>query len=723
VTPTSTITFTATITATPTITATFTATATATATATFTPTSTFTPTPCGNDNGEPDGSFALAASQAAGATSTAKLIRSAGDNDYVYFYTTGASSYTVNLTSVGTGVISRITIYDNTGNLVSQVTATSAGANNSVTFTAANSGPYYAVITNQSGTGGCTAATYGYTIAVTGATPVPTSTPTNTRTPTATFTPGGPGTDTPTRTNTPAPTNTSCPDSYEPDDTAAQARLYTLPANGNGTTEAHTLSQVLDSDYLYFYGNAGGAYQINMPKKATAGNVTAEIRLYDQNLNLLAVSRAAAVDLGTTLTYTVPYTGLYYIQLQDAYGSGGCSSYGYDFQMKGSPYATDTPTRTGTPTQTPTFTVTATGTSTGTITPTSTISATPTRTPTFTATPTVTLTPCSADGYEPDDTVGTANAMSMGASTTHNFGQPGDVDWVAFVPSIGTSVTISAQGTGNADIALWLYDSSLNLVGFADVYGGPNNLETITFTPSVAGFYYLKVTEANGGGGCGYDFSLSLTGTAPTATSTPTSTLAPTRTPTYTPTLTPTRTWTSTPTPTSTPAVVQLRANADTYTEQDHTGQNNDGGPKSLTADNTSAKANYIWLQFDTSSIPSTATVVYARVVLTSNSNGTTNPVTMGVYQVNGTWTETGITWANQPSFGATPLDQVAVSTGSGAQAVLDVSTLTQQWINFTVINNGVMVRIDSATAGTRTFTNREQNSVLVPYLEISYIN
>ena len=90
----------------------------------------------------------------------------------------------------------------------------------------------------------------------------PTATVTRTVTPTATPTRTVTGTQPPTATPTltPSPTATvgAGPDAYEPDNTCAQARLFTV----NGTPQQHNFHQSTDEDWVGFMAIAGRHYVV-----------------------------------------------------------------------------------------------------------------------------------------------------------------------------------------------------------------------------------------------------------------------------------------------------------------------------------------------------------------------------------------------------------------------------------------------------------------------------
>ncbi len=223
------------------------------------------------------------------------------------------------------------------------------------------------------------------------ATPTPTPTETPTRTPTHTPTPTPTPTETPTSTPTYTPTNTpthtptptpSCPfDSYEPNETFAQAA--TIETNISHYALYICLSG--DEDWFKFDVTQGETIDISLY------NLPA-----DYNLQLLhpdggvLVTASHSGDVDEVISHIAAVSGQYRAVV---YGQEGAwSSEEYSLRIDLNTSATDTPTPT--PTATATDTPTATSTPTPTYTPTPRPATdTPTPTHTFTPTPAPTDTP------------------------------------------------------------------------------------------------------------------------------------------------------------------------------------------------------------------------------------------------------------------------------------------------------------------------------------------
>lgn len=171
-----------------------------------------------------------------------------------------------------------------------------------------------------------------------------------------------------------------------------------------------------------------------------------------------------------------------------------------------SPTVTPTPVPTRSPTATPTPSATSTASPTGTAVPSSTSSPTATRTATMSATPAPTATrflPAKPDRYEPDDTPGQANALTLGdPAQEHTFHQPGDVDWVSFSAIAGGRYLLHAVGAGDTRVTLALYAADgQTLLALSKPGTGPEVL-LLWRAPATDG-YLLKMSERDGRGGSG----------------------------------------------------------------------------------------------------------------------------------------------------------------------------------------------------------------------------
>jgi len=130
---------------------------------------------------------------------------------------------------------------------------------------------------------------------------------------------------------------------------------------------------------------------------------------------------------------------------------------------------------------------------------------------------------------------------------------------------------------------------------------------------------------------------------------------------------------------------------------------------------------NRTFAYFDLDYIPITATVTKATLNLYLEQAGGASKVCLLVYQSQQSWTETGITWDNQP----TQLDLSAahiVDTSLGYKS-WDITSLVQDWINSPQTNYGLaLVGPESGSGWSRAFSSREGSHAprLVIYVQSS---
>ena len=116
---------------------------------------------------------------------------------------------------------------------------------------------------------------------------------------------------------------------------------------------------------------------------------------------------------------------------------------------------------------------------------------------TITATRTVTYS-AERDNYEPDNSLGTASAISVGETQAHSIHAIGDQDWMKFTPTASgyyTFYTGARNGNaGDADMLLALYDSNGTLLIYDDdSFAGFNAMMSYSLT---AGQTYYVVALA-----------------------------------------------------------------------------------------------------------------------------------------------------------------------------------------------------------------------------------
>ncbi len=129
-----------------------------------------------------------------------------------------------------------------------------------------------------------------------------------------------------------------------------------------------------------------------------------------------------------------------------------------------------------------------------------------------------------------------------------------------------------------------------------------------------------------------------------------------------------------------------------------------------------------ILIEFDLSSIPSTATVTAANLALffTDERNGSA-PKTLNVHRVTGSWIEgagtgidgddvAGVDWDSMPSFDAPSMDDQLIGTVVDTWYSFSITSAAQSWVSSASSNYGVILMEDSPSGsdGTKDFASSE---------------
>ncbi|MDS0258350.1 hypothetical protein NDI56_02870 [Haloarcula sp. S1CR25-12] len=145
---------------------------------------------------------------------------------------------------------------------------------------------------------------------------------------------------------------------------------------------------------------------------------------------------------------------------------------------------------------------------------------------------------------EPNDSEGSANAISMGATVAGSL-TASDSDWYTIELSTGDDVAIEFSRSATTGItAVILYDPAGEFSNLR--YVSTDQPVTVAQTAETSGTYYVQVVDTQDSDG---DYTLTV-GNGTEATPTQTATPTPTETATPEPTATPTETETATPTET-----------------------------------------------------------------------------------------------------------------------------------------------------------------------------
>ncbi len=147
-----------------------------------------------------------------------------------------------------------------------------------------------------------------------------------------------------------------------------------------------------------------------------------------------------------------------------------------------------------------------------------------------------------------------------------------------------------------------------------------------------------------------------------------------------------------------------------------------------------------IVVEFDVSSIPSSATVIAAdlSLLLIGQRNGST-PKTLYVHKITGAWIEgmgtgidgqdiPGVDWASRPAFDALSIDDQLIGTVEDTWYTFDIGSAVQSWVSSPLSNYGVILKEDevspSGIDGSKVFASSEYATLSSrPKLTISYTN
>ena len=127
------------------------------------------------------------------------------------------------------------------------------------------------------------------------------------------------------------------------------------------------------------------------------------------------------------------------------------------------------------------------------------------------------------------------------------------------------------------------------------------------------------------------------------------------------------------------------------------------------------------FIQFNLSGVPANATVSKATVRLYVDA--VTGSGAFDLYELDTPWTEGSLNFANAPTPGlsATGAKPVSISSANCNQFVLvDITTLVQEWLNGTVANHGIAIKLTSPGGG---FSFDSKESLLTshePELEVT---
>lgn len=130
-----------------------------------------------------------------------------------------------------------------------------------------------------------------------------------------------------------------------------------------------------------------------------------------------------------------------------------------------------------------------------------------------------------------------------------------------------------------------------------------------------------------------------------------------------------------------------------------------------------SGKKYRVYIKFDLTGIPEGSAIISATLKLHKQSG---TDITVNVHKVSGSWSETGITWNNQPSYDS---DTAASDSAPNAEGwfEFDVTSVVQAWIDGES-NYGFVLENDGATYSI-VFDSREASDTSIrPKLVVEYV-
>jgi len=107
------------------------------------------------------------------------------------------------------------------------------------------------------------------------------------------------------------------------------------------------------------------------------------------------------------------------------------------------------------------------------------------------------------------------------------------------------------------------------------------------------------------------------------------------------------------------------------------------------------------YLQFNLSTVPGNARVVYANLSLYQYfSRGTASSNNISLYQVTGNWKESTITWNNQPTNSTVAESSCTVYAASNVwRTWYNIGDLVQSWLDGTITNQGMLLKATDETS------------------------
>lgn len=243
-----------------------------------------------------------------------------------------------------------------------------------------------------------------------------------------------------------------CPDTYEPDNSATDAKPVTL-----GSTQNRAFCVKGDTDWVKFTTTVATDYVIETRNVAPDADGYLDLYAADGTTSINSASSAGVADRTAKMTVKLAAATTYVVKIRPLRDYGN-PRFTYDLRLGPAPCL---------------------------------------------------------DSYEPDGSTGEAKGISAGATQRRAFCADGDQDWVAFTGEAGTHYRIDTLNLATGvDTYLRLYASDgATQLGWDDNSGG-GKASRLWFTPTSTGTYYIQATDVFSRGDTRRIYDLQLTAVA-----------------------------------------------------------------------------------------------------------------------------------------------------------------------------------------------------------------
>lgn len=162
------------------------------------------------------------------------------------------------------------------------------------------------------------------------------------------------------------------------------------------------------------------------------------------------------------------------------------------------------------------------------------------------------------------------------------------------------------------------------------------------------------------------------------------------------------------------PGTQTVNPDADSYVDQ-NSAASNFGSANPIVVDARSGRAKRVYVHFSLPAVPRNCSVTSA--VLRMNATSAVTGRTLQAYQAASSWTESGITWTNQPGTTGT------AATASSATGWVSWTVTSQTQALYSGTNTGFVVRDSSETAGAGVTQNYSSRSAASnkPELQVTF--